>query len=46
VMRYDTGLDLSIPTLSEWGVVAMLLLLMSVGTVVFLKRWRHCRHHA
>lgn len=34
----DTCLGLTIPTLSEWGVVAMALLVLTAGTLIFGKR--------
>ena len=30
--------DNGIPTVSEWGLIAMLLLILAVGSVVFLRR--------
>ncbi|UCE61265.1 MAG: IPTL-CTERM sorting domain-containing protein [Phycisphaerales bacterium] len=38
VLRYDTGAPESIPTVSEWGLVVMALLLLSVGTLVLQRR--------
>ena len=32
----------TIPTVSEWGVVVMTLLVLTVGTIVFLRRQATC----
>jgi len=35
VLRYDSGLPEPIPTVSEWGMVVLLLLILTAGGVVF-----------
>jgi len=37
VLRYDTTWQ-SIPTVSEWGMIAMTLLMLTAGTLVFMNR--------
>jgi hypothetical protein len=38
VLRYDTGVPENIPTVSEWGMIVLLLLILSMGSVVLVKR--------
>jgi hypothetical protein len=42
VLRYDTGVPENIPTVSEWGLIVMTLLVLTVGSVL-LVRTRRCR---
>jgi hypothetical protein len=44
VLRYDTAAPEPIPTVSEWGTAAMLLLLLTAGTVVITQTWRRSGH--
>jgi len=37
VLRYDTGLPLPVPAVSEWGMVAMAMLVLALGTIIVRK---------
>lgn len=40
VLRYDTLAGKPIPTVSEWGLVAMALVMLTAGTLVYTRRHR------
>jgi len=37
VLRYDTGITQAVPTISEWGLAALTLLVLAIGTVILLR---------
>jgi len=38
-VEYDVGPSVQIPTVSEWGLTVMVILVLSAGTTVFMRRW-------